>query len=82
VPPLKFIPLMEETGLILQVGAWALRRAALEHKNWVEAGSMRRGWRSTSRRSSSGQRDFVKVLQEAILEGVSPAGIDLRSPRA
>src|SRR5258708_27001911 len=38
VPPLKFIPLMEETGLILQVGAWALKRAALEHKSWVEAG--------------------------------------------
>src|SRR5207253_3066110 len=38
VPPMKFIPLMEETGLILPVGAWALRRAALDHKAWVAAG--------------------------------------------
>ncbi|HYT14769.1 MAG TPA: diguanylate cyclase, partial [Burkholderiales bacterium] len=27
VPPLQFIPLLEETGLILQVGSWALKRA-------------------------------------------------------
>src|SRR3989449_2897326 len=32
VPPMKFIPLLEETGLILQVGSWALRRAALHHR--------------------------------------------------
>jgi EAL domain-containing protein (putative c-di-GMP-specific phosphodiesterase class I) len=32
VPPLKFIPLLEETGLILEVGAWVLRRAALDHR--------------------------------------------------
>jgi len=38
VPPLQFIPLMEETGLILDVGAWALRRAVLDHKDWLEQG--------------------------------------------
>ena len=27
VPPMKFIPFMEETGLILEAGAWALSRA-------------------------------------------------------
>src|SRR5438270_3969169 len=37
VPPMKFIPLLEETGLIIEVGAWALRRAALDHRGWVEA---------------------------------------------
>ncbi|HZE59391.1 MAG TPA: EAL domain-containing protein [Burkholderiales bacterium] len=77
VPPLKFIPLMEETGLILQVGAWALRRAALEHKNWVEAGLNAPRVAVNVSSLQLRQRDFVKVLQEAILEGVSPAGIDL-----
>src|SRR5207302_4650398 len=38
VPPMKFIPLLEETGLILQVGSWALRRAALDHRTWAERG--------------------------------------------
>jgi EAL domain-containing protein (putative c-di-GMP-specific phosphodiesterase class I) len=27
VPPLRFIPLLEETGLILEVGSWAMRKA-------------------------------------------------------
>src|ERR1700681_2475756 len=35
VPPLRFIPLLEETGMILDVGAWALRRAALDHRQWL-----------------------------------------------
>ena len=29
VPPGQFVPLLEETGLILQVGSWALREAAV-----------------------------------------------------
>jgi len=36
VPPLKFIPLLEETGLIIEVGAWALRQASLDRALWQE----------------------------------------------
>ena len=38
VPPAQFIPLMEETGLILEVGAWALKRAVVDHRRWGEQG--------------------------------------------
>ncbi len=38
VPPMHFIPLLEETGLILEVGAWALRRAALDYRRWSGQG--------------------------------------------
>jgi diguanylate cyclase (GGDEF)-like protein len=38
VPPAKFIPLMEETGLIVEVGSWALRQARADHGRWVEGG--------------------------------------------
>jgi EAL domain-containing protein (putative c-di-GMP-specific phosphodiesterase class I) len=34
VPPVEFISLLEETGMILDVGRWALRRAALQHAAW------------------------------------------------
>jgi diguanylate cyclase (GGDEF)-like protein len=36
VPPLKFIPLLEETGMIVEVGAWALRQASLDRAMWQE----------------------------------------------
>jgi len=37
VPPIRFIPLLEETGLILDVGSWALKRAALDHLDELRA---------------------------------------------
>jgi len=36
ISPELFIPLAEETGLINQLGAWALRRACEEAANWPE----------------------------------------------
>jgi predicted signal transduction protein with EAL and GGDEF domain len=38
VPPLRFIPLLEETGMILEVGRWALRRAVLDQQLWASEG--------------------------------------------
>ena len=36
VSPADFVPLLEETGMILEVGRWALKRAALEHAAWSQ----------------------------------------------
>jgi len=38
VPPGQFIPLLEETGLILEVGRWVLKRALADHRAWTAAG--------------------------------------------
>lgn len=38
VPPGEFIPIAEESGLILQVGAWVLRRACKQCKDWLDEG--------------------------------------------
>ena len=38
VPPGQFIPILEETGLIHDVGRWALRKAMQDHLRWRAAG--------------------------------------------
>ena len=40
VPPNEFIPVAEETGLIVSIGAWALRDACLEAMAWPWPGSV------------------------------------------
>ncbi|MET0088083.1 MAG: bifunctional diguanylate cyclase/phosphodiesterase [Sedimenticola sp.] len=38
VSPSEFVPILEDTGLIVTVGAWALHAACSQNKKWQEAG--------------------------------------------
>ncbi len=38
ISPVKFIPILEETGMVVEVGEWALRTACEQHKAWLAAG--------------------------------------------
>jgi diguanylate cyclase (GGDEF)-like protein/PAS domain S-box-containing protein len=38
IPPGRFIPVLEESGMILEVGRWALASALADHRRWREAG--------------------------------------------
>lgn len=38
ISPAKFIPIAEDTGLIIQLGTWILRKACLDRKHWLDMG--------------------------------------------
>jgi diguanylate cyclase (GGDEF)-like protein len=77
VPPGLFIPLLEETGMILQAGAWALRRAVLDHRHWLRKGVAAPRIAVNVSAIQLRQRDFVDVVKEAISAGANPTAIDV-----
>jgi EAL domain-containing protein (putative c-di-GMP-specific phosphodiesterase class I) len=77
VPPDRFIPLLEETGLILQVGSWVMTRAALDHRGWVEQKLKAPRVAVNVSSIQLRQRDFVRMVEQAVMSGVAPTGIDL-----
>jgi diguanylate cyclase (GGDEF)-like protein/PAS domain S-box-containing protein len=74
VPPMHFIPLLEETGLILEVGAWAMHRAALDYRRWSEQGLNAPRIAVNVSSIQLRRRDFVESVRNAL--GGS-TGIDL-----
>jgi diguanylate cyclase (GGDEF)-like protein/PAS domain S-box-containing protein len=78
VPPMQFIPLMEETGIILEAGAWALRQAVRDHRYWSELGIAHVPRIAVNvSQIQLRRKDFVDTVRTAISAGTSAPGIDL-----
>jgi EAL domain-containing protein (putative c-di-GMP-specific phosphodiesterase class I) len=77
VPPLQFIPLMEETGMIVEVGAWAMRRAVLDHRAWAERGLAAPRVSVNVSAVQLRKPDFVDTVKTALAGGATSIGMDL-----
>ena len=65
LPPAQFIPLAEETGLIVPIGRWVLREACAQNMAW-----QRRGLRPVSMAVNLSPRQF---LDEDLLQDIDQA---------
>jgi diguanylate cyclase (GGDEF)-like protein len=68
VAPSSFMPLLEHTGLIVEVGRWVLREACLQGAKWRAAGHRIAVAVNVSARQLDGA-DFVCEVREALAEG-------------
>ena len=74
VPPTEFIPVAEETGLIVPLGAWVLERACVEAAGWAD------GLKVAVNLSPVQFRDqaLVTMVTEALTQsGLSPDRLEL-----
>jgi diguanylate cyclase (GGDEF)-like protein/PAS domain S-box-containing protein len=77
VAPGNFIPLLEETGMILEVGAWAMSRAAADHARWRALGLPAPRVAVNVSAVQLRQDDFVATVARALAPSGAPAGVDL-----
>lgn len=78
VLPMEFIPLAEETGMIIPIGEWILRQACRQNKNWQELGynpfSISVNVSAVQLQNTGFVESVIKILDET---GLSPEYLDL-----
>ncbi|MCM3731128.1 EAL domain-containing protein [Fictibacillus nanhaiensis] len=78
ISPGEFIPLAEETGLITKIGAWVIRTACKQTKDWIEKGlhPIKIAINLSARQFL--QRDLVASIQAVLMEsGLPPEYVEL-----
>ncbi len=78
IPPERFIPVAEETGLIIPLGKWVLHTACSQAKAWQDAGlPLQRVAVNVSARQFK-QPDFLETVETVLAEtGLEPCCLEL-----
>ena len=66
VPPGRFIPLAEETGLILPIGEWVIRTACEQLKRWQQAGHGELTMSVNVSARQFHQQDILQLVQQVL----------------
>ncbi|MBX9834362.1 MAG: GGDEF domain-containing protein, partial [Burkholderiaceae bacterium] len=78
VPPGQFIPILEETGLIYDVGRWALQQALADNHQWRKAGLMPLRIAVNVSFLQLRHRGFINEVRDAIAsDAQAAAGLEL-----
>ena len=78
VPPGRFIPILEETGLIYDVGRWALRQAIEDYLRWRAAGLPAVRIAVNVSPLQLRNRGFIDEIGQVIgIDAHAPAGLEL-----
>ena len=78
VPPMQFIPLLEETGMILEAGRWAILEALKQYQEWSEQGLKPPRIAVNVSPIQLRQKGFVDVVRDALrASGTGSPGLDL-----
>lgn len=78
ISPNEFIPIAEESGLIVQIGEWVLRTACLQNKIWHKEGlpPIRMAVNLSMRQLQ--QKDFAEMVVDILNEtGLEPSWLEL-----
>ena len=78
IPPVKFIPLAEETGLIVPIGEWVLKTACAQAVAWKDAGLGNLQMAVNLSARQFGQKNLLKSITDILLEtGMDPLKLEL-----
>ncbi|GED59355.1 EAL domain-containing protein [Brevibacillus formosus] len=77
IPPNRFIPIAEETGMILALGEWILKQACKQNKIWHDQGYTLKVSVNLSARQIY-QKDLVEMIKDILQEtNLSPNWLEL-----
>ena len=81
ISPVHFIPLLEETGLILEVGTWVLKRAMLDQELWRAEGVVVPRVAVNVSAVQLQNRNFVELVREAISDATPAIDLEITESR-
>ncbi|MFQ5765686.1 MAG: putative bifunctional diguanylate cyclase/phosphodiesterase [Rhodospirillales bacterium] len=76
--PNRFIPVLEETGMVIEIGEWAIRTACAQHRKWRDRGlpPVRVAVNLSTRQLH--EISFVSVFERALKEnGIGADGLEI-----